>query len=284
MGDNDLTANVRNEDADGRKERRMEDNKKMSFPEVLNKRILAFKADPCDRTYTGLLCCVFDGIEKDVSVPMPAELDAEDITIRPSFMDSAKGEPALVILSVPDGEMYPCVVNVKLRAAMRVVLDKADCIGIIIDPNTESEVFVSKSLMTSAIGAGLAMLEEGIEKEKVRKMKLHRPVDEETFDSIAEQISRFRDDPGDYIILDLIDDKDMLFIQATRSGSDLHVELAFDMSDFEWDHPLILGHEMPLAEALDLLHQLCVDGESPDDIDVVYNEFHYMDIWKESTP
>ena len=35
---------------------------------------------------------------------------------------------------------------------------------------------------------------------------------------------------------------------------------------------------MPLGDALVLLHHLCVDGESPDDIDVIENEFRQMDI------
>ena len=75
----------------------------------------------------------------------------------------------------------------------------------------------------------------------------------------------------------------MLFIQAVRCGDKCHVELAFDMSDLEWEHPLILGHEMPLGEALDLLRRLCVDSESPDDIDIIQNEFRHMDIDSKET-
>ncbi len=76
--------------------------------------------------------------------------------------------------------------------------------------------------------------------------------------------------------IDLIDDQDMLFIQAVRCGDEWHVELAFDMSDFDWEYPLILGHDMPLDTALKLLRQLCVDGASPDDIDLIQNEFRDM--------
>ena len=39
------------------------------------------------------------------------------------------------------------------------------------------------------------------------------------------------------------------------------------MSDFNLDHPLILGNELPLEQALRLLYRLLVDGESPDDIE-----------------
>ena len=41
------------------------------------------------------------------------------------------------------------------------------------------------------------------------------------------------------------------------------------MSDFEWDHPLVLGHDLTLGEALHLLYRLLVDGESTDDIEEI---------------
>ena len=56
------------------------------------------------------------------------------------------------------------------------------------------------------------------------------------------------------------------------------------LSDFEWEHPPVPDNDMPLDRALELLYRLCVDGKSPDEIDVIENEFRHMDIWKETEP
>ena len=77
-------------------------------------------------------------------------------------------------------------------------------------------------------------------------------------------------------MIDLVDDEEMMFLQAVRSGDELHVELGFDMSDFEWDHPLILGHEMEPSEALELLRRILVEKTPVDEIDVVQNSFRNM--------
>ena len=73
--------------------------------------------------------------------------------------------------------------------------------------------------------------------------------------------------------ISLIDDQDMMFIQAVRCGDEWHVELAFDMSDFDWDHPLVLGGELSTEEAIVVLRRILVDGESTERIDEVCNGF-----------
>ena len=128
--------------------------------------------------------------------------------------------------------------------------------------------------------------EEDREKKSSRKDRTEdaEEEDDEEYDD-EEYDDEDYDDEEEDDDEDLTDDDDnMLFIQAARAGEELHVELAFDMSDFQWEHPLILGNDMPLGEALELLRQLCVEGESPDDIDAVQNGFRCLDIWKERAP
>lgn len=258
----------------------MEQNEKKSFPEELNDAILAYKENPHEGTYCRMLCCVLDGITEDVSIPIPADMDFERLTACPQFRTNNQGENGLVALTNPDGEIYPYFVSVKLRAVLRILLDEEKCSGILLNPNEKNEILIRKDLLVSAIGAGLGMLESRGEpkdrNEGEQTVQVQRPVGEEIFERIEEKISSFRDDPADYLVLDLIDDKDMLFLQACRSGDLCHIELAFDMSDFDWDHPLILGNELPLGNALSLLHRLLVEGSSPDDIEEIQNGFRQM--------
>lgn len=252
-----------------------------AFPEELKEAIAAYKADPGEGTFGDLLCLLWDGIEENVSVPVPAEMDWDRMTIQPRFRPRDDGNKALVALTVPDGERYPQFADVRLRAVVRIMLGTENCSGILLDPDEKTQLFLRKDLFVCAIGAGLGMLEEFEDQQDesddtIREMQIRRPVDEDAFSQIEDRIRGFKDDPDDFLILDLIDDQDMMFIQAVRCGDEWHVELAFDMSDFDWEYPLILGHDMPLDTALKLLRQLCVDGMSPDDIDLVQNEFHDM--------
>ena len=256
---------------------------KKSFPEKLNEVIRAYKANPGEDTFSRLLCCVFRGIECDAEAAVPADLEKKGL--RPRFLERADGRMNMVILTVPDGKKYPYFAGVRLRDAVDIALTTNKCAGIVVDPGEDTEVVIMKELLFGALGAAISLLKDEHREEKVQELTLRRPIDEETFDRIEDIICEFRDDPGDFLVLDLTDDDDdMLFIQAARAGEELHVELAFDMSDFQWEHPLILGNDMPLGEALELLRQLCVEGESPDDIDAVQNGFRCLDIWKERAP
>ena len=258
----------------------MEQNNK-AFREVLNEELQRYEAHPNESTYSRLLCCIFDGIREDAFVSVPADMDWDLMTVRPRMQNGPDDREHLVVLTDPDGESYPFFVSVRLRALMRFMLNSTNCGGILLNPGEDGEACMRKELLVSAIGAVCGMLEEQSEPEKEEPKKeltmmIRRPIDEDCFSRIRARIESFEDDPDDFLILDLIDDEDLMFLQAVRCGELCHVELAFNMDDFDWDYPLILGHEMPLGEALDLLRRLCVEGASPDEIDVIQNEFRDM--------
>ena len=85
----------------------MDRKEEKAFPEVLKETICAYKEDPAEDKFIDLLCLLWDGIEENVSVPVPAEMDWDKMTIRPSFRPREDGMEALVALTVPDGERYP---------------------------------------------------------------------------------------------------------------------------------------------------------------------------------
>ena len=72
---------------------------------------------------------------------------------------------------------------------------------------------------------------------------------------------------------------EILFIQTIRSGNHLHVEIAFDMSDFDWKHPLLLGADVSEDDAIELLRQLLVEGESTENIPLIMNDFRQMNVF-----
>ena len=256
----------------------MENEKKRSFPETLNEDIHAFRAAPDERSYSRILSRFFDGVEKDVSVPVPADMEWDTMKIKPCFYVGRDGEKSLVILSDPDGEKYPFFADVKLRAVLRIMMDADDCGGIVINPEEDTQVFIMKGVILNAFGAVIALLEEKEDAEQENEQTICRPIDEQLFERISEQIHSFRENSEDELVLDMeADGDDLLFIRAARRADMCRLELGFDMSDFNWEHPLILGCDMPLGEALDLLHRLLVDGESVDDIEVIQTEFRNMD-------
>ena len=191
----------------------MEAKKEKAFPEALNDAISAYKTAPGEDTFSDLLCLLYDGIEEDASIPVPAEMDWDKMTIQPSFRPREDGNKALIVLTVPNGERFPQFADVRLRAIVRILLGTENCLGILFDPEEDTQLFLRKDLFVCAIGAGLGMLEEFEDQQEesddtIRKMQIHRPVDEDAFSKIEESIRGFKDDPDDFLILDLIDDQE----------------------------------------------------------------------------
>lgn len=63
----------------------MKYNEENSFEEALHGNILAYKENPSELTYGNLLCRLFDGIEEDVFVPVPADMGWDTMKIQPRF-------------------------------------------------------------------------------------------------------------------------------------------------------------------------------------------------------
>ena len=171
-----------------------------------------------------------------MGAPVPADMDWDAIMVKPRFFSEAHAEKSLVILTEPDGEEYPFFAEVKLRAVLSIMINDDNCGGIIINPESDKQVFVMKGVFLNAMSAALSLLNDRDEeqaKNNEKEVTIRRPINKESFDRVSDKIRSFQDDPEDYLILNLEEDADdMLFIQAVRCGDKCHVELAFDMSDF----------------------------------------------------
>ena len=254
-----------------------------TYLKTMNRYIAEYCRAPGLDSLYAVLTVVFGGIEENYSLPAPVELNDEAITVSPLFVSDKDGNEYLVVLTDQDNEKYPVIANVKMRALLRLALSRETCSGIYFNPDTEKEFFIPKKFLQHAVSAGRGMAEDDrrqendIDAESEEKyQQIQRPISEEEFKLIEDKIKNLRNNPDDFLVLNLKDDPDMLFIQVCRCGDECHVELAFDMSDFGWDYPLILGNELLPGVALLLLYELCVEGKSPDDMEIVQTSFRDM--------
>ncbi len=138
----------------------MKYNKENSFEDALNSDIMAFKANPGELTYGKLLCRIFDGIEEDVFVPVPADMDLDTMKLRPRFHNGPEYGETLAVLTCPDGEKYPFFASVRLRAILNVMLNRESCSGLLINPDESSQIYIMKDVMIGAMDAMMALLED----------------------------------------------------------------------------------------------------------------------------
>ncbi len=99
------------------------------FEDALHNDILSYKAYPSELTYGNLLCRIFDGIEEDIYVPVPVDMDWDTMKIQPCFHNGPEYGESLVILTYPDGEKYPFFAGVRLQAILNVMLSRDSCSG-----------------------------------------------------------------------------------------------------------------------------------------------------------
>ena len=110
--------------------------------------------------------------------------------------------------------------------------------------------------------------------EENRNMRIRRPIGETVFAKIEERIMTLTEDPDDFLVVDLDEDKDsVLFIQAVRCGDGCHVEVAFDMDDFGWKYPLVLAANLDEKRTARLLRELLVDVSGTEENELVLNCF-----------
>ena len=260
---------------------------KNSYVKDMDLAIVRFTDSPCPGTLFAVLRCLFDGIKENCSLPCPSEMNHGDKNVKPVFLRTKAGKEHLIAVTQPVDEDYPTIAGFRLRALMRIIFDTKGCEGIFFNPGGAHEFYVPKDLLTSALSAGSGMAEETRKKQKKaarsrrkvifkenNSVEICRPIEYSQFEAIEERIRNLADDPDDYVIVDLKNDRDdLLFVQTIRDDGAWYTELAFDMRDYGKKHPRIIGAELELEETVDLFMRLCVYGMSPDDIRIVQERF-----------
>ena len=129
------------------------------YLEEMDEVIRDYSSDPDAIGLYSVLCGLFEGIEKNYSLPCPAEMNLENGQIRPMFLRKKDGKGHLVVLTDLDGEEYPTVADVKLRSLIRLVFNTESCEGIIFNPFQYHRFFVPKQFLAYALAAGCRMAE-----------------------------------------------------------------------------------------------------------------------------
>ena len=248
---------------------------------------------------TEVLSSLLYMIYKDISVYVPAEPGTENDgspVIRPTVLQSGKEEKYIVIQPVPD-DHFDFMVTMKMIKVFSFVYDHDDLKGIVLDPYGEN-IQISRSFVVSVIELAGHMFRCGKEKaEEESSSKAEAqgaskkpegvsfsvncscPMPEESFTGVGEALHSLRDLPYEHVTVSFTNSEpeaEALFIQAARCGGTedgeplYHAEIAFDMSDFEWDHPLILARDgLTFEETVGLFHDVCVSCIPTDKIPLV---------------
>ena len=224
-------------------------------------------------SYNSLLEIFFTGIRENAMIEIPFDIDLEKIDGAPAAIEYDDGSVTLVILTDMDEETAACAVPFKLRSLVKEMDRRENCDGIIFNPGRDS-LFISRTLIKSAISAGYRVAADEIEEEAAvmaqnrteKEIAAKRPMSEDQFAAIEGSIRAFYTKRDDFLKVSFRHDEDLLFFQVFRTGQpgERHLSFGFDMDDFGWDEPLVLGGALPLEKTMEILRKVCVDGIAPE--------------------
>lgn len=234
---------------------------------------------------------IMEGLIFNESVPVPAKFSGDEEN--PVVTMTVGQEEARFMLAQPVlNAEYDTYASMKLVKLMFTVLNHDDKYDGIVFGGRENSGFI---LPTALIASMLALYcknpkaetaeeeEEDDEDESeipegtAYVITAPRPMSAEQFEGAAGAMAQLRDMPSEHVGIEFRNagDDGLLFIQAYAKEDRMHVELGFDMSEFDWKHPLILANdEMSREEAVEFIRAICVDGVSPDDMEIVETSFH----------
>ena len=210
-------------------------------------------------TFEGILETFFNGIKDNRNIKVPYDIDVEKQEAAPAVIEFEDGTVALLVLTNMSEDMEAYAVPTSLRSLVKEMGRKENCDGIIFE---------------SALSAGYQIAMDEIEEEAAvlaantddREIVVKRPVTEAQFAVIEERIRAFEDNTDDFLKISFLHDEDLLFSQVIRADQPekRHLSFGYDMEDFGWDEPLVLGGVLPLDKTVEILRKICVDGVEPD--------------------
>lgn len=125
------------------------------YVEELDEVIGEYCEHPNSNSLYSVLNGLFEGIEKNCSLPCPAEMD-EDGNFSIAFATDENGKESVVALTQLDGERQPIIADVRLRSLVHILMDE-ECIGIVLNPGHEHEFCIPKMFLAYALSAGFQM-------------------------------------------------------------------------------------------------------------------------------
>ena len=250
----------------------------MGANELMNRLdagVRAFEKNRDLASYCGILETFFDGIRENSMIEVLFNIDFEARDEAPATIEYEDGSESLLILTnMSEGTAAPAV-PVTLRSLLKEFDRKENCDGFIINPGHD-DLFIPKTVIKAGIGAGYQVAFDEIEDEAAlmatnrseKELVVKRPMAEEEYAELANRIRAFNQNIDDFLKISFLHDDDLLFIQVLRTEQpgERHLSFGFDMSDFGWDKPLMLGNSLTTDKTLEIIRKVCVDGIDPNNM------------------
>ena len=239
--------------------------------------------------YERILSLILNGLEYFVPAVVPAEPGDGDRKIQVQLVKSGDRSYG-VLLTKPEKEFEYLATRTFVNVLTE--LRERNVSGLVINP-FEENIVISRYFTDSALDvffAGIQYEREHPKSDDQQKddaeelshvVERSRPMAEDEFEEIEDILRNLVHEATEsFLVVDFknyVGDDAVLFMQAKKWGEGYHVEIGFDMSDFDWDHPLILGaDDISFEDTVDLFRRIGMNGEETGDIDLITNQFKKM--------
>ena len=283
--------------------------KEISYVEFLGKVMDLYENDPGPAAYAGGIGAIFSGIGDDESVPVPMRSDGD--SFRPMILGDDENNPDsarryVVMTDMEELKGYTFA-NIKLRSLINGIQNFTGRTGrdcyILINPHREHPFEIPFELIQAAFYGVTHWVnddsrddgEQDCDEPEVVpdpesfsiSVQCSRHITDSQLEGIGILIEGLREKAYEHVILELtesVTDSDgeedtIEFIQVCRADKGLyHLEIAYNMDEFDWKCPLILADEVEYETAMDIIMQICKDGISSGDIDYIYNHFKAIQV------
>lgn len=250
------------------------------FVQEMNEALIAFEYHSTPAEFSRLLGTFLRLIEMKADVIVPAEPEevCGNFRIKSKFIEHADGAKDLVILTKPD-DQYDYFAKRNIFSVLAEFEDE-NIRGLVINPEHDDILIYRDFIVNAAnlFAAGIAYCDEQYERAMFWEITANRPMTNRDFENVEEAIHGLSENVEDsYLLLefnDFIEDDEILFMQTKKFGMGYHIEIAYDMSDYGWDHPLILAADDVSEEmTVELFGRIGLEGEPSGDIHFVNNNF-----------
>lgn len=260
------------------------------------------EAPGSDKCINNVFSVLLDGLVQDLTVNFAClavkQGDCAPDVVLQKFRNGNSHEFYYAVIT--DGSI-DTLLPMKLRKAFMKVIEEDRVNGIVIDPDSDYPFLLTRNVVESVSALYVKGFDAGA-KQHPEEMSVDlstpelpgehyavscpRPCSESCGEALVGLMDALNSgyhvcDTMEVRFQNYVEDDAVDCLRIRRFGNDLcHVELDFDMSDFNWDHPLTLGADLSRNHTEEVIRALCCEGISSGDIPLIYEKF--MDLTEKS--
>ena len=249
-----------------------------------------------------VLSSLLYGVAHDLRVSIPSKPDiggGKELEMVLSVFENDLGDSYFAIQTRPD-ENISCSSMARIRSVMDILVKDDELEGLVINPYTERIMIPKKFLETVTLVYNSGCNDAWSKEETDEKIELDEPatdgcsvevncslpMTEAQYNGIEALIGSLRDKAYEHLLVKYQNpdsDDGVIFMQVARNTREgcYHLEIAYDMADFGWNHPLILAHDnLTLEQTAKLFYEIGVNGTSTEEIEIIQEEFQEIEYRK----